>query len=451
MIGKKYLTPLVLLVVLLGLAGLAYWDENKTKADKALEASKDKLFSDDVKSTVEMSVRNVTAQPSEFKVSRDESSQKWSIVSPISYLADSEGVERLLKLLDEAKSERTFDRGNRVLGEFGLEPPQLTYELKLKTGKIQKLSIGGKTPTGFSSYAMLNDDPRVFLISQYIFTAANKTLTDLRDRSLGIPVEATRIEVKFSKSLDIVLDKSKGNWEVLSDTPLVGDEGEITKWLGSWTSLRVLDFIDNPGSELRKALTTLGKGSNEIAKIKFQSKEGVRELLIIENNDKYFTQLNQDTFVELDKSAVDSLKKEPKFFENRSLFSFASTDVSRVELDGVVFERAKGDWIRVSDKKPMPFIQSMLVSFEFAKGEVKMNEKDLVDLVKLAPLHTIDLKIKEEMQKISVWRNPAKSESYVVSVKNGYFEVSTEFVDLLKPKSSSNEPTAGGEPKGEKS
>lgn len=452
---KAYATPIILSVIILGLAGIAYWDENKTAKDKTAEEAKGKLFDFDPAQIQTVSVTNVTAEPKSWIMTQDMEQKAWSISSPIQYAADGEGIIRLLKIIVDAKSEREFDLGQKSLATYGLEPAQIVYEMKDAKGKTWKLEIGGKAPTGYSSYARVEGDPKLHLVNQYLFTATNKTLSDFRNKGIGVPNSADiqKISVTFAGDKPVRLERKEKEWFVVEPFQGKGDTLDINKWISGWDSLRAADFIDSPGPDLRKALTVTGKGTKELARVTFETTNGQKEFIVVENNGKVYTQLSDQTFVELDRPSVESLRKAPKEFEDRSVFKFVSTDVTDVSIDGVAYKREGESWVQVSDKKPMPFIQGMLVSLEFTKADSKLSTDEGEKAAKGPALHTVEIREGEKPKvQFSIWKNPASEDGMLV-LKNGdsYYQVNNEFLDVLKPKSGATEPTLGGEVKGEKS
>lgn len=438
--NKNLLTPLILLAVLLGLAGVAYWDEKKTVSDKTAEEQKGKLFAFDPAEIVSLEVTNLTAEPKSWTLSKVDKS--WKVTAPIAYPADAEGIDRLLKIILDAKAEREFASADRPLSAFGLEPAQIVYSLKDLAGKTHKFSIGGKAPTGFSSYAQHNSDPKIFLVNQYLFTATNKTLTDFRDKKIGVPAvsEIKSIDVTFADQAPIRLEKQGEEWKVAAPLSLDADSLDTKKWIMGWDDLRVADFIDNPHPDLRKALTVNGKGTKEVARIRFDTGALQKEFRIVENNEKVYSQLSEQTFVELDKPSIESLRRTPKEFEDRSVFKFVSADVARVTIDGSNYVKVKDDWLSEKDKAAMPFIQSLVVSLEFAKADSKLDSKEAEPSMKGPALHTVEI---FEGQKpgvaFSLWKKVDGEGMFVLKTGDSYFQVNSEFVDLLKPRAPSAE------------
>jgi hypothetical protein len=450
---KSYATPIILAAIVFGLGAIAYWDETKTAKEKIAEEAKGKLFDFNPASVVAIEVKSATAEPKAWKLSKDTAQNKWSVSSPITYKADAEIIDRLLKTIASAKSERAFERGDRALASFGLEPSQISYILKDAAGKSWTFEIGGKSPTGYSSYARVSSDQSLHLVNQYLFTATNKTLSDFRDKSLAIPpiAEINKVDVIFSGDKLVSLSRSGKDWTMTAPYQAKGDTIDINKWLSSWDSLRVSEFIDSPGTELRNALSVTGKGSKELVKIAMKTEKLSKELKIVENNAKVYAQLTEDTFAELDKPSIESLRKSPSEFEDRSVFRFVSADVTEVSIDGTHYVREKGEWR--TGGKPKPFIQGMLTSLEFVKADARLSEKESTPYIKGPALISVEIKgANQAPVQFSVWKKSGDDQKLILKAGEAHFEVKSEFLDILRPKTDEQPPTlGGGEPKGEKS
>ncbi|RZA15227.1 MAG: DUF4340 domain-containing protein [Proteobacteria bacterium] len=353
----------------------------------------------------------------------------------------------------DAKSERAFDLGDRGLANFGFEPAQISYRLKDSKGKTWTFEIGGKSPTGYSSYALVSGDKQIHLVNQYLFTATNKTLTDFRDKTLSVPpiAKIMKVDLLFAGDKPVTLVRIDKDWAMTAPYAAKGDTLDINKWLSSWDNLRVSDFIDSPAPDLRKALTVLGKGTKEIVRIQMTTDTAQKDLTIVENNEKMYAKLSADGFVELDKPSILSLRKSPSEFEDRSVFKFVSADVNEVTIDGTQYKRLKDEW--VAGEKPMPFIQGMLVSLEFVKADSKLSAKDAEPFIKGPALHTVDIKeSKNPAVQFSLWKKSDEDGMLVLKTGDSYYLVNNEFLDILKPKTGTTTPTlGGGEIKGEKS
>ena len=458
---KGYRTPLVILAVLLVLAGLAFWDEKKTISDKKLSEEKSKLYDFNSEDIVQISVKNTNVQPNAWTLKKDADGKSWKLSSPIAYAADTNGISRFLKVLEEAKFERTFALGDKGLAAYALDTPLLSYTLSDKNGKTWLFDLGGKSPTGYSSYAKTADNAHVFMVNQYLYTASNKRLTDFRDRTLFISPakDVLALEVVWPQMPAMKVERKGKDWQMVTPLATKADATEFSKYLNAWEQVRVLDFIDSPPPALKQALTDLGHGTKEYVSVRFQGQaEGLSQTVfdkrvqILENNDKLYVKLSDESFGELDKAQVDSLKRSVNDLQDRTLFKFVSADVYELSIDGKVYLKTKDDWFEKTNNKPADFAQGVVVSLEFAKADSKLTAAEGVSLTQGPAHHVVEIKEKGKAPtQFSIWNRAPDGSQLVLKTGDNYYGVSAEFMDVLKPRAPEAPPTLGGELKGEKS
>lgn len=456
---KVYKTPFAILAVLLILAGLAFWDEKKTDSDKKVSEVKSKLFDFKSENIVQIAVKNTNVQPADWVLNKQADGKSWSLSSPLAYAGDSNGINRFLKILEDAKFERTFELGDKGLATFALDTPLLIYTLSDKSGKIWQFNLGGKSPTGYSTYAKTTDNSHVFMVNQYLYTASNKSLIDFRDRTLFVPVgkDVASIEVVWPQMPALKVDRNGKDWQIITPLATKADATEVSKYLNAWEQVRVLDFIDSPTPVLKQALTDLNKGTREYVNVHFQGQaEGQaafdKSIQILENNGKLYVKLAADTFGELDKAQIDGLKRSANDLQDRTLFSFISADVNELSIDGKVYVKTKEDWFEKTNNKRADFAQGVVVSLEFAKADTKLTVAEGASLTQGPALHVVEIKEKgKALTQFSVWNRTPDGSQLVLKTGYAYYGVSAEFLDVLKPRALEEPPTLGGELKGEKS
>lgn len=111
----------------------------------------------------------------------------WQIAQPVQTRADSSTISALLNAVTLSHSSRSLTVAGDKLKSFGLDPPKLTLDFKLKNGQRHELKIGDADFTGGSVYAQTKALKAVLVIPNSVFTDGNKTVAQLRDNSvLGI-------------------------------------------------------------------------------------------------------------------------------------------------------------------------------------------------------------------------------------------------------------------------
>jgi hypothetical protein len=175
----RFVSTIVLLVVLGGLVGYIYFVDS-TRAPDEIDV-KPKAFEVSADNIEEVSIR--TAGGEAGRVQR--SGATWQLVEPQKAEADSTALASMTSSLARLDIQRVVDESPADLTQYGLNPPRVEVAFRVKDQKeFQRLLIGENTPTGGDLYAKKPDENRVFLISSSVESVFNKTPFELRDRSV---------------------------------------------------------------------------------------------------------------------------------------------------------------------------------------------------------------------------------------------------------------------------
>jgi hypothetical protein len=184
---KLQRTPLILLIVALGLGGFVYFYEVKgaPQREAAKESSKE-LFAFE-----EGQVQTLTVKTPEQTLSFERASEAqakstgslWVMKEPADSPASEASVAYLLNLLATSKSERTLTAPASQKAEFGFDKPTATIEVQLNNQTTHQLILG-KTDFNGSSYYAQTDPPKeaenlsVQMVSPDFGNAINRPLAE---------------------------------------------------------------------------------------------------------------------------------------------------------------------------------------------------------------------------------------------------------------------------------
>jgi hypothetical protein len=182
-------------------------------------------------------------------------SGKWQIVEPVKTEADEIAVDSLVGDLTGATVERTLVLTEGLRQGSGLESPAVTVEVKLKNGTQHKIALGKQDPTGAAVYAKLDQNQDVALVGPSLLTSANKSLNDLRDKTIiKVDREAlTRIEVK-NPNLKFVAEKGEGDKWLIKEPAAKKDQEAKTDKLFAFDDARATEVIDSPAADVTAKL-----------------------------------------------------------------------------------------------------------------------------------------------------------------------------------------------------
>lgn len=449
---SNFKKPLIILSLILVFGGVAYWDEWKSKQEEEIAKEKDKLFELQASQISEVLYAKRGEQGKNIEVKLAKIEGKWRVMSPNPAPADADTIDRWLKTIEELRFEKTFDATPDKLKDYGLEQPQISISLKAVDGQEVKVLIGDKSPVGYSSYVKLEGSPSLYLVSHYLYTASNKELADFRDKSIGMPILSSVEGFSFKKGAAdaVVLKRKEKDWWIEAPQASRADNQEVESFLAFFERQRVERFVDEASADLTKALSLENEGTKSLAQLKLDLKDGQSLVFdFIENNGVIYTKLPmQNSFAALDRKIEEGLGKTLKDLQYRGMFSFNSSEVTQVEIDGKVFQKKDEQWHVDGKTEGGEFVRLLLVDLEFAKAEEILSREDLQGAMQGKPLHELKIQSKDGSQtQISLWSNPGRPESiFLRRNDDGFFLAQTQLLDnFTAPSKPVEKDKVGGE------
>lgn len=436
---KTFLKPLIFIVVLLGLGGVAYWDEWQTKKETKEKESKNKLLTIQPDQIVKLGYTKAD-DGKNLQVQMAKEGSQWKILAPIEFPGDTEGVTRLLKTFEDLRFEKSIDATPEKLKEFGLEQPKIVLALTDKDGKETTIRIGAKSPVGYSSYAKVDESNKVYLVNHYAFTASNKELFDFRDKSLRWPNmdQVKAIGYQHEDDPIVALKRIDKDWLIEKPKKFKGDATAVREFLTFFENQRVVKFMDEPSAALKDALSGKRPGTRRLATLVLTSPdEKLTQYALLENGEDIYTTLpGYDGFVVLDKKIKDGLKKSMADFQDRAMFSYNSTEATEVDLDGKIYVKKDSEWQTKEGGEKAEFVRLLLVDFEFAKADLVLTKEEAPTVMKGAPLHTTRITFKDgKSVDFSVWKIEGDAEHIALKVgSDGFFKAPKHLLENFSPK-----------------
>ena len=213
-----------------------------------------------------------------WKVSADENKE--------GYAVNEAGIDSLLNAI---KSVKALDK----VGNAANEAARIRYDLtdskkitvKAYSGnkEVRKLSIGKSSSTGSQSYVSIDSSNDVYLASGNLHETFNKSVSDLRSKSVWTMDKNTigSVAIKKADGSEWKLSRSgQGEnieWKLDGHGIVTGevDAQKAENWLGEFASLTAADWMDDDASPEGKYLLTceIEAGGKNIALDLFLSKE----------------------------------------------------------------------------------------------------------------------------------------------------------------------------------
>lgn len=350
-------------IVLAALAATLYWSNRHKPIEDAAKAAANapvKILSlqrDDI-SKVEIKKKDGDA----VVLSRT-GTENWKITSPKPFIADPDPISTILYALSPVETDRVIEEKASDLKMYGLAEPAVEVSATGKDGKPQRLLIGDDVPTGGSTYAMLEGDPRVFLISSSAKTNFDKGLKDLRDKRL-LPVDfekVSKIEL-VSPKLNLAFGSDKGQWVIQNPKGLRGDTSKLEAVV---EKLRLATMDPNaPDADAKKAASSFLSGT-PVATVKATDAYGSQELQVHKNKDDYYAKTTaMEGAYKVTKELGETIDKNLDDFREKRLFDFASDNPEKIEVHigpkSYFLTRSGEDWWSDGKKMDAVSVDSLL-------------------------------------------------------------------------------------------
>lgn len=327
---SRFINLAIACIVLAGLAGALYWSNHHPKsATPAADHPGPTILKIDPANVTAFTIKAKNAPP--VSLARD-AHQAWQITAPKALQADPEQVSMVLSTLSPLSAQEVVEKNAAAadLKEFGLDSPAVEVDLTEKGKPEQRLLIGGDTPVGSASYAMVAGDPRVFTTASYTKSSLDKSENDLRDKQLITydSGQMSRIELTEGGST-IVLARKSGEWALEKPAPYRTDPMAADELASA-----LADAQMEPTQPSEKDAASAFAIANPVAVVKVTGASGTQTLEVRKGNtDDYAKSSVVPGIYKVDLSLGDSLSKSVNDFRNKQVFDFSDAEPDAVEVE----------------------------------------------------------------------------------------------------------------------
>lgn len=291
-------------------------------------------------------------------------------------------------------SNRVVEENATDLIQYGLEPAQITLDMKAKDGKTAQLLIGDQTPVGNMFYVRRAGEKKIFAITQDFKTAVDRGVNDLRDKRLLV-VDETKLAniqiVKKSESLEFV-KTARGLWQMVKPQAYRTESVALDEL---FNKVREAQFEPTLSTEELKKNAVAFAAATPVATLKLGDGGAAKHLEIRKTGAEAF--LGKSSTVDgVYKIAGDfgkSFDKSLDDYRSKKLMDFGYDDPVRIDLDFAgkksVVERKDKEWMlngkKVDTATLMPFLDALRAfsalkfvpaGFTAAASTVSVTQKD---------------------------------------------------------------------------
>jgi hypothetical protein len=348
----KPVKVVVYLLILGALAAYVYVVEVKQKEQRqAAETKANKI----VQMETDKVVRVELLDGDQTKALLQKPADTWVLNAPVKAKADVPMVNSLLSALAEAQPDRVVLEKDVKWEEYGLDKPEFVVVVGTPEKKLT-LSFGASNPAKTSYYLRVDDSPKLLLVPDTLKTSLNKSVFDLRDKTVirFAQDDVDRIVVtKIGSEIELER-KGPSDWVMARPESFAVKSTAVNDDIRTLTNLRAKQVIDEPAKEndpygLDKPVETISLTGKKMEQTLLLGKSSETKDQPAKEPDRYARIKGEDAVYVVDGRSLKSLKTDPDELRDRSLLNFNPADIEKVEigLDGKQFTAVKNkdkDW-----------------------------------------------------------------------------------------------------------
>ena len=287
-------------------------------------------------------IASITIARSSQTLTIENQSGKWAITQPVTAPADESALNALTASIASSRVSRTLNPSADDLKSYGIDQPAVTLDIKLKSGEQHRILLGKKDFSERSVYAKVDDGAGVDLLPVAMLTDADKSVDDLRDKSV---FSASQYEINSisltNEQGQVTLAKEGADWKIKSPVSADADESKVSSTLSRVTSARAKEFVKDPKSDL----SAYGLDKPKIAVTARLSSGGEQTLSIGSKVD--------DLYYAKNSAQQQIFKIEPDLYDdlNVKLADLRDKRILKIEKDDVTSAVIKNSNARISAEK----------------------------------------------------------------------------------------------------
>ncbi len=342
--------------VLIVLGGLVWWSNKHPSVPATTTPPAPKLISVDQKQIDAIRI----VKPGDEPIELAKLAGTWQIAKPMPLPADQDAVGMLTGSLASLNADRLIDEHPGNLNDFGLASPALEVDVS-EGSKTQKLLIGSDTPAATGTYAKLESDPKVYTVPSFLKTSLTKTVADLRDKRLltfnqdklkSVALANNKGTLEFGKN-------PQGDWQITKPKPMRADSLAVDDLVRQLKDAK-LD-LTSADSDV-KAAAEQYNGGEKVGTATVTDNTGTQTLDIHKGKNNSFY-AKSSVVAGIYKVAGDigtSLGKTVDDFRNKKLFDFGFNDPTKVEINGMAYQKSGDKWTSGSTQYDAGSLQAVI-------------------------------------------------------------------------------------------
>ncbi|MDQ7783519.1 MAG: DUF4340 domain-containing protein [Desulfomonilaceae bacterium] len=403
---------LIYLGVFVALAAYVYFVEIRHKQElEARKAEAEKIVKLDREKISQVSLKSAD----HGRIGLEQSAGTWVMTRPVAVKADSSSVRSLLNTISDAQYEKILKEEDVKWDEYGLDKPLLTVSVTTRD-ETYNLFFGALNPAKTSYYLRAKGDPRLFLVADTLKNALDKSVYDLRDKTVfGLaPDDVDRVLIVKEGTQTELKKETPDKWIMVKPDRMRVKASEIKRDLVNLTNLQARDIIDEPkkdgdpyGLENATERVELTGVKRSQTLIVGKAKEG-EDKEARSAPDRYARIEGMDTVYLIDGRTLANLKTDPKDLQDKFVLDFKPDRIDKleVELEGKQWSAVRSENGTWTLEKPQK--REDVDSWPFMGLLWSLKNLEWKDMTKPAPSDLAAVHLDKPRLVVSLWNKDDK-------------------------------------------
>jgi len=339
----RWVTTVVLLVVLAGLGVYIAFNKESLSSEATLNTGREKRVFSAFK-PADASKIGVTNAKGAFSFEKS-GETGWKMTAPRTGAADLAAIDAILSDLEFLEARRSFDAAEP---SFELESPRATVVVESGAAK-RTIAIGAADAMQGGVYAKVTegDGPaRVVRIEKRLFEALDKDASQFRDKKLSTLAawQIEKLTIESPAGGKILAEKEGGNWIFKEPFVARGDSEKIRELQNSILGVQAVEFVNDApaaadlatyGLDAPRWTVTFEGAPKEIGATDPAKAAGPVETFRFgaeAPNDALYASKQGGGVITVSDAVVSTLKTEFDSLRDHRLFSRPAETLSRIEI-----------------------------------------------------------------------------------------------------------------------
>jgi hypothetical protein len=235
----KRSTLIIFLIAAVAIAGVYFFETRTGDSSDETAETKPSAFN-----FTREDITGITIARKEGTITLENQNNKWVITEPVKAAADETAMNSLVGDLVTARVQREFPPDGGDLSKYGLSEPAVKLEIKLKSGQTHKIAFGASDEITSTAFSQIDGSQNVSLLPVGLLNDTNKSLNDIRDRSVLSASQYDLSSVRITnESGSFDLEKNGTEWNIKSPVSGPADESLLTTILADITNAKAVEIV----------------------------------------------------------------------------------------------------------------------------------------------------------------------------------------------------------------